>query len=110
MVKIINSIRNTYVDCNSPDYIVDHSDKIDDRTDEVYRYDPSPQKDIPPVLLEWFNITYTVVNEDPGGVPILNGVSGYANPGELIVLMGSSIVRNSNYITNFYYRYIPCNN
>ena len=50
-------------------------------------------KEIPSILLEWSDITYTVVKKGKNGiknVPILNGVSGYANPGELLVLMGSS--------------------
>ena len=50
-------------------------------------------KEIPSILLEWSNITYSVVKKGKIGtknVTILNGVSGYANPGELLVLMGSS--------------------
>jgi ABC-type multidrug transport system ATPase subunit len=48
---------------------------------------------IPPIMLEWSDITYSISNKSEYGVkkvPILNGVSGYANPGELLVLMGSS--------------------
>lgn len=48
---------------------------------------------IPPIMLEWSDITYSITKKSKYGVkkvPILNGVSGYANPGELLVLMGSS--------------------
>lgn len=52
-----------------------------------------PANGIPPILLEWSNITYTIIKKTKKGekkIPILDGVSGYANPGEMLVLMGAS--------------------
>ncbi|GBN37034.1 hypothetical protein AVEN_256650-1 [Araneus ventricosus] len=44
----------------------------------------------PPVSLQWHNITLTTCN----GKPILKGVSGSANNGELMVIMGPSVPEN----------------
>ena len=46
-----------------------------------------------PILLEWTDLKYSIIKkskQETTKIPILNGVTGYANPGELLVLMGSS--------------------
>jgi ABC-type multidrug transport system ATPase subunit len=48
---------------------------------------------IVPILLEWADVKYSIIKksrQETKKIPILNGVTGYANPGELLVLMGSS--------------------
>jgi ABC-type multidrug transport system fused ATPase/permease subunit len=48
---------------------------------------------IVPILLEWTDVKYSIIKksrQETKKIPILNGVTGYANPGELLVLMGSS--------------------
>lgn len=52
------------------------------------------EEELPLVLLSWTNLTFTVSTKDEEGLPIqkeiLHSVEGYANPGELLVIMGPS--------------------
>jgi ABC-type glutathione transport system ATPase component len=43
------------------------------------------------VLMEWKDLTFEVENKKEGKLrQVLKGVSGYAKPGELLAIMGSS--------------------
>jgi len=52
------------------------------------------EEELPLVCLTWHNLTYTVSTKDEEGnavqKEILHSVEGYANPGELLVIMGPS--------------------
>lgn len=52
------------------------------------------EEEIPLVCLKWTDVVYSVDIKDKDGTQttkeILHGVSGYANPGELLVIMGPS--------------------
>ncbi|OMJ96370.1 hypothetical protein SteCoe_121 [Stentor coeruleus] len=41
------------------------------------------------IFLEWFNITYSIKQRNRR-IKILKGVSGFANPGQILAIMGSS--------------------
>ncbi|KAJ6289973.1 hypothetical protein OIU78_025818 [Salix suchowensis] len=47
-------------------------------------------KSSPGVFLTWNDLWVTIPNRKHGGKPILQGVTGYAQPGELLAIMGPS--------------------
>lgn len=50
---------------------------------------PSSFKNILPIVLKWENLTFNI-NDDNKSIQILNGLSGFANPKQILAIMGSS--------------------
>ena len=64
-------------------------DNEDDNNESVYILVTNyPEKKIS-ISLTWKDLTYTV-QQDKQSIQILKGVSGFANPGEMLAIMGSS--------------------
>lgn len=58
---------------------------------EVETYDPDePKEPRNDVTLTWEDVWVTVSNKRKGVKPILEGVTGYARPGEVLAIMGPS--------------------
>ncbi|KAI3439267.1 ABC transporter domain-containing protein, partial [Psidium guajava] len=58
---------------------------------EVETYDPDePKEPRNEVSLTWEDVWVTVSNKSKGDKPILEGVTGYARPGELLAILGPS--------------------
>jgi len=55
----------------------------------IIEVDTSSQPDVPRVLVSWENINYSVETKK-GEEKILKDLSGFANPGEILAIMGSS--------------------
>ena len=81
------------------------TDRVNKENDsESYELVYSDEGCMPQVYFSWSNITYTVKNST-----ILNSVSGFANPNEILAIMGSSGCGKTSLLSILSHKLLPNN-